>query len=334
MTAKERVKTAVRHQQPDICPWQLGFTQIAHAKMVEYTGDPEFAAKLGNHIVGIEPLQPDAWREVKPGFWRDQFGVVWNRTIDKDIGNPEGLVFPEPTLGGYGWPEPDDPARWQDFGDKVAAASDRFVELAVGFSLFERAWTMRGMPNLLMDMHDHPAFVDELLDAITEFNLGLIHRGVTYPVDAVHFGDDWGQQRGTIMGPKLWRRFIKPRLARMYEAVRAGGKHVSIHSCGDVREVLPDLIEIGLEIFNPFQPEVMDVSEIKREYGSDLTFHGGVSTQHLLPYATPEQVKIQARWLMEEIGRDGGYVIAPAHAIPKDVPAENIAALIEAVQGQ
>ena len=334
MTDKQRVKMALRHEQPDTCPYNIGFTQGAHEKMVEYYGDADFEAKLGNHLVMLDPVPPDAWVEIQPDFWRDQFGVVWNRTIDKDIGNPDGLIFAEPSLADYEWPDPDDPRRWENFGERVAAVEDKFVAMEIGFSLFERAWTMRGMVNLMIDMQEHPGFVDDLLDTITEFNLGLIRRAVQYPIDCVHCGDDWGQQRGMLMGPALWRRFLKPRLARMYEAVRSGGKTVSIHSCGDVYEVFPDLIEIGLEMFNPFQPEVIDVYEAKREYGKDLTFYGGVSTQRLLPYATPEEVKAEAEELMREIGRDGGYIIAPAHSTPKDVPAENLAALIEAVQEQ
>jgi uroporphyrinogen decarboxylase len=153
-------------------------------------------------------------------------------------------------------------------------------------------------------------------------------------VDSVHFGDDWGQQRGMLMGPKLWRRFIKPHLARMYAAAHEGGKYVTIHSCGKVQEVFPDLIEIGLNCFNPFQPEVMDVYEMKRLYGDRLSFNGGVSTQRTLPYGTPEEIKAEARRLMAEVGQGGGYILSPAHAIPGDAKPENMVALIEAVHEQ
>ena len=334
MTCKERVYMALRHEQPDRCPSHLGFTIRAHQKMVAYTGDPNFADKIGNHLSFVRPYPPDAWVEIRPDFWRDQFGVVWNRTIDKDIGNPDGLIFPEPQLGDYQWPDARDPCRWVHLDDEIAAHSDKFILMNIGFSLFERAWTMRGMVNLMMDMYEHPAFVDNLLDTICQFNLGLVEKGCTYDIDAVGFGDDWGQQRGMLMGPKLWRRFIKPRLERMYGAVKAAGKKVYIHCCGNVVEIFPDLIELGVDIFNPFQPEVMDVYEMKRLYGNDISFHGGVSTQQLLPYGTPDHVNAEARRLMRELGRDGGYIIAPAHAIPKDVPAENMVALIEAVQDQ
>lgn len=334
MTPKERVKTAISHRQPDRCPWHLDFTVRAHQRMVEHTGDVDFASRIGCHIAGVDPVAPDAWVEVTRDMWRDQFGVIWNRTIDKDIGNPDGAIFPEPSLGGYVWPDPDDERRWEHFGEAVKAAGERYIVMHVGFSLFERAWTMRGMHRLMLDFIDHPGFVEELLDAIVEFNLGLVRRGTQYQVDGVMFGDDWGQQRGMLMGPHLWRQFIKPRLRRMYEAVHAGGKHVVIHSCGDVKEVFPDLIEIGVDVFNPFQPEVIDVFWAKREYGKDLTFFGGVSTQRLLPYGTPREVREQAHRLMDEVGRNGGYIIAPAHAVPGDVPAENMAALIEAVNEQ
>ncbi len=334
MRPKERVKVAISHKQPDKCPWHFDFTVGAHRKMVEYTHDVDFAAKIGSHIAGVAPVAPDAWVEVANDIWCDEFGVTWNRSIDKDIGNPDGAIFPGPSLGDYVWPDPDDERRWEHFGEAVAADSDRFVVMNIGFSLFERAWTMRGMPNLMADFIDHPSFVDALFDAIVEFNLGLIRRGIEYDVDGVMFGDDWGQQRGMLMGPRLWRRFIRPRLATMYEAVRAAGKHVVIHSCGDVAEVFPDLIEIGVDVFNPFQPEVIDVFRAKREYGRHLSFFGGVSTQQLLPYGTPQEIKCHARRLMDEIGRDGGYIIAPAHAIPGDVPPENMEALIDAVTEQ
>ena len=133
------------------------------------------------------------------------------------------------------------------------------------------------------------------------------------------------------MGPKLWEEFLKPRLARQYGAAKAAGKFVTIHSCGMVQEVFPQLIEIGLDCFNPFQPEVMDPYEMKRLYGDRLSFWGGVSTQKLLPYGTVDEVRAEVRRLIAEVGRDGGYICAPAHGIPGDAKPENIMAMIETV---
>jgi uroporphyrinogen decarboxylase len=208
------------------------------------------------------------------------------------------------------------------------------VQFCIGFSLFERAWTMRGMANVFMDMIEAPEFVDELLDAICDYNVALVRQAVKFNVDAVHFGDDWGSQRGLLMGPKLWERFLKPRLARQYAAAKDAGKFVTIHSCGKVQEVFPQLIGIGLDCFNPFQPEVMDVYEMKRRYGDSLSFWGGISTQRLLPYGTPDEVRAEAKRMMAEVGKNGGYILAPAHSIPGDAKPENVLALIETVNDQ
>jgi len=136
------------------------------------------------------------------------------------------------------------------------------------------------------------------------------------------------------MGPQLWREFIQPRIRQMYQRVKAKGKLVSIHSCGKVDAVFPDLIAAGLDIFNPFQPEVMDVFAMKRQYGDRLSFFGGISTQKTLPFGTVRQVKDEVRRLLDEVGKNGGYIAAPAHAIPADAKPENIAAMIDVLNNQ
>jgi uroporphyrinogen decarboxylase len=187
------------------------------------------------------------------------------------------------------------------------------------------------MENIMLDMMEAPEFVDELLDRITDYNVALVEQAVQYPIDCVHFPDDWGDQRGVMMGPRLWERFLQPRVERLFEAARAGGKFISIHCCGNVQALFPRLIDMGLDLFNPFQPEVMDPYEMKRRFGDRLSFWGGVSTQRLLPYGTPEEVRTEARRLRREVGRGGGYVISPAHQIPGDARPENVMALIETV---
>ena len=333
MTLRERGLAALRHEQPDQTPYNLGFTVPAYARLVQYYGGDAPLHALGNCLAATEAKTPgQAWTEVRPNFWRDEFGVVWNRTIDKDIGNVESYQLSERALGGYTFPDPHDPRRYAHFPQFVRDNGDRVTGCNIGFSLFERAWTLRGMENLLVDMVEAPEFVDELLDAITEYNLGIIQEACRFPIDFCMFGDDWGHQRGVIMGPVKWRRFIKPRLQRMYGAVKSAGRYVIIHSCGKVDELFRDLIEIGLDCFNPFQPEVIDVYAAKREYGRDLAFYGGVSTQRTLPYGTPEDVRREVHRLCKEIGQGGGYICSPAHAVPGDVPVENLLALIEAVQ--
>jgi len=171
------------------------------------------------------------------------------------------------------------------------------------------------------------------LNAIAADNNAQIHEAVKYDVDAVYFGDDWGQQRGLQMGYGLWKKFIFPGLERMYKAVGDAGKYVFIHSCGDVDELFDDLISIGLNCFNPFQPEVMDVDALMIRYRGRLAFWGGLSTQRTLPYGTVEDVRRETRHLIE-MGRGGGYILSPSHSVEGDVGLENILAIIEVVQGQ
>ncbi len=269
---RERVLAALGHRQPDRCPHHISLTQPAREALAAHVGEENLERELDNHFAMADIDPPNAWREVDADIWEDEFGVRWDRTVDKDIGIVTGCVLPEAKLGGYSFPDPDDPARFAALPQFVEQSRDAFVMAGIGFSLFERAWTLRGMENLFLDMIERPDFVEELLDAILDFNLAIIGNAMQFDVDGMRFGDDWGQQHGLLMGAPFWRRFLKPRLARMYGAVKQAGKVVCIHSCGDVTEIFPDLIEIGVDVFNPFQPEVMDVGWMKQTYGDRMTF--------------------------------------------------------------
>lgn len=333
MTNRERVLASLEHEQPDRTPYMIGFTQKALAAMVERYGD-EFLRGIDNCIHGVAARSGPKDHWLNDNTWQDEFGVQWDRSIDRDIGNVCNCVLPKRSIEGLELPDPDAPEKWDGMAASVAGGEGRFVQFGIGFSLFERAWTMRGMTSLFEDMLEAPDFVDALLDAICDYNVALVRRAVEYDIDAVHFGDDWGSQRGLLMGPRLWARFLKPRLARQYAAAKDAGKYVTIHSCGKVQELFDQLIEIGLDCFNPFQPEVMDPYEMKRLYGDRLSFWGGVSTQKLLPYGTPDEVRVEVRRLMSEVGAGGGYICAPAHSIPGDAKPENIMAMIETVNEQ
>jgi uroporphyrinogen decarboxylase len=334
MGNRERVLASLSHRQPEKIPYDILFTQKAHAKMVDFYGDPDFASKLGNCLtwVGCEPA--GSWKEVAPDIWEDQFGVRWDRSIDKDIGNVCNQRVTHETLRDFPFPDPEDPSRYASYEKVLEQREDRFVLVNFGFTLFERAWTLFGMENLLMAMVDDKRFAHELLDRILEFNLAVIDRVCSFDVDAMIFGDDWGMQTGLIMGPGAWHEFIEPRIRKMYGRVRSRGKLVFIHSCGKVDRVFPELIECGVDVFNPFQPEVMDVFEIKERYGSELSFFGGVSIQKTLPYGTVAEVREETERLLEVVGRDGGFIAAPSHSIPADAKPENIAAMIEVLQSQ
>ncbi len=335
MTNRVRVLAALAHRRPDKVPYDIRFTQPAHATMVEYYGDSDFESKLGNCFTWLRPHLPDArFVEVAPNVWADEFGVRWDRHVDKDIGVVcNRLVTPE-NVESFEFPDPSDPRRYESFDRAVAANSSTAVLVSLGFSLFERAWTLAGMENVLMAMVADKRFANTLLDRILEFNLAIIENACTRKVDIFRFGDDWGHQRGVLMGPELWREFIKPRFKEMCRLVKSKGKFVMLHCCGKVDELFGDLIECGLDIFNPFQPEVMNVFEVKRQYGGSLSFYGGISIQRTLPFGTVRQVRDEVRRLIEVVGENGGYIASPSHDIPRDAKPENIAAMIEVLQNQ
>jgi uroporphyrinogen decarboxylase len=332
MTKREVIRTVLSGGRPPYVPWSMGFTKEAKEKLQKHFSCDDVEVPLQNHLVKLGS-DIGFFNDIGNDRVQDVFGVVWDRSVDKDIGNVVGCVLPAPTLDGYEFPDPLDHRFFENIPTQIGRFSDRFRVFQIGFSLYERAWTLRGMENLLMDFHDHPGFAHELFRAIADYNIAQALEALKYDIDAVYFGDDWGQQRGLQMGPRTWREFILPQLRRMYGVVRDSGKFVMIHSCGDVDELFDDLVAAGLNCFNPFQPEVMDVHALLPRYRGRLSFHGGLSTQKTLPFGSPDEVRQATRRLLE-LGSDGGYIFAPAHDVEGDVPLENMLAAIEIVQQQ
>jgi len=334
MNNRERVLATLNHTQPDKIPYHISFTQPARKKMVEYYGDESFEAKLGNCFVSLDTDTSPAEEEIRPNVWKDPFGVEWDRSVDKDIGVVVSTLIDRDNFNDYPFPDPDDQGRYADYERSIDQNPDGFFVVGHGWTLFERAWTLSGMQNFMMALMADREFAEGLLDRITEWNLRVIDNVCRYEIDAIRFGDDWGQQRGLMMGPDLWREYFKSRIYKLYQRVKSHGKFVIQHSCGKVEELFGDLIECGLDVFNPFQPEVTDVYQMKHQHGDRLCFWGGISTQRLLPYGTTDQVKKEVKKMIDVVGERGGYFAAPAHDIPADAKAENIAAMIEVLQNQ
>lgn len=335
MTRKDRVKTALKHKQADIVPYNIELVGPELAKVADYLGIEEacFADYAGNHIEKTGYNVGGGF--VRPNFFKDEFGVVWDRSgPDKDIGIIEQTLLNEPDLTSYKFPEPDIEQIKTKTAKFIGNGRNTFKFGKIGMTYFERAWSLRGMENLLMDFHLNPEFVNELFDNILQYNMKIIDAALQYDVDGFYFGDDYGQQNGLIMSPQTWRAFVRPGLKQMFAKVKEAGKAVALHSCGNISELFGDMIDIGLDIYQTVQPEIYDLSKLKTDYGNDLTFWGAISTQKTLPFVGPNELKDIVKQTINIMGVNGGYIAAPTHKVPQDVPVENIIALIEVLKEQ
>jgi uroporphyrinogen decarboxylase len=354
---RERVLKAIRHEEADFVPYNFHAIPLVYTKLQEHYGlkdSLEVADFIGNHVVKIgsdfnyNPWAGDMQKvsltpsggpvetnlDQAGALHADEFGCVW----DRSSGMPHPVAYPlaegHQLLESYAFPDPYRQGRFEQAGELAARWRGKaFIFAKLGMALFERAWSIRGMAELLMDMVERPEFVDELLDRILyEWNLPIIEQQLAIGVDGFYFADDWGAKTGMIFSPAMWRRFIKPRLATIYQRCRQAGVYVGQHSDGNILEIFPDLIEIGLDIFNPLEPAAMDPPEMKRRFGSQVTFYGGVDVERTLPFGTPEEVRAEVRERAATLGKGGGYILQTSHTILWDVPLENLTAYVEAVR--
>jgi len=202
-----------------------------------------------------------------------------------------------------------------------------------GGSIYEASFAYRGLANLLSDFLLNEEVAEALLDQMAQGTLESSRCLAEAGVDVIIFGDDVATQKGMMMSPAVWRKWLKPRWHAVFQAAREASKdvHLFYHSDGDVQEIIPDLIEIGVTVLNPVQPECMDPAEIKRLYGDRLAFWGTVGTQSTMPFGTAEEVKAVVKERIETVGKGGGLLIAPTHLLEPEVPWENVAAFFEAV---
>ncbi|MFQ5808917.1 MAG: uroporphyrinogen decarboxylase family protein [Armatimonadota bacterium] len=334
MTKKERTKLAIDHQETDIVPYMIDFTPPPRALLAEHYGTEDVEGAIGNHITLLGPpsgkplySHPDRFGDEVT----DDFGVVWH-TSQYDRGLVKEPALKEPSLEGYRFPDPRRPERYAKVPGLVEKNRDNFIGGVCG-DFFERASFMRGQDEFLADLLLHPGFVEELLDGLLECMLGTAETLAELPIDSVFISDDYGHQDRLAMRPEVWRRFIKPRLGKLFGWAKDRGLHTMLHSCGCIEEIIPDLIDIGLDILHPIQPETMDIFALKREYGADITFCGGISTQRLMPAGTPRsEVRAEVLETKRRMAAGGGYILAPAITLQRDTPLENLLALIEAAQ--
>jgi uroporphyrinogen decarboxylase len=331
-TPKERMRRALQRQPVDRIPTQISYTAQMGVKLAAHLGVPlnDLSHRLGNHFLRVDLTHPKRLSEDGKANY-DWWGVGWDTETEGYW--PAHIPLVDSTnLDAFPWPDPTADNLLTGAAQAIAQDGGRhFIAPNFGFALFERAWSLRGFENLLMDLVLNEEFVADLLDRITEIQVTLARRFLALGVDGGYFGDDYGAQKGLIFSPKLWRKLFKPRLARMFAVFREAGLPVILHSDGEIAPILPDLVEIGLTALNPVQPEVLDLAWLKATFGDSLAFYGGVSTQTVLPEGTPAEVKDAVDAAIKILAADGtGLLLAPSHRMMSDIPMANVDAFLEA----
>jgi uroporphyrinogen decarboxylase len=337
MTKRERVHATIARRSMDALPWQFDLTSAVMEKLKAFWGVTDLPRALDDHILFAHLAKPSSVTQPEdPELVRDELGAIWRRGArDRSVGDWGELVehpLKEPSLEGYRFPDGTSPGRWAHVPRVRAENPDLFL-VAGGYGLFENGWGLCGFENYLSYVAGEPAFVEQLTEGLAEFSCAVTRQLTGSGCDAIRFGDDWGFQDHLMIRPEQWRRIFKKYYARIYGTARELGLIVSIHSCGNITEILPDLIDIGVQVVHPLQPEAMDVRRCQREFGRDLTFWGGLGSQSTLPRGTPDDVRAEVRDRIALFGK-GGYIIAPAGAAPAETPVENIVAIVEEARAQ
>ncbi len=333
MNKKDSVIAAICHHETGFVPYTIELVSELQVSVEERLGIARggFSAWVGNCVL---KAGTDTGETIAPGYYRDEYGVVWNRTVDKDIGNIENILIPEPTLDNYTMPATNTELARSRMTALLNAPQDAFKVFKIGSVLYERAWFLRGFENLLTDFYTEPAFVHKLMDAITERYIPEIEAAMECGADGLYLGDDYGSQLGLVMSPDTWRTFIKPYLARLMAPALSRSKPVMLHSCGNITQIMPDLIDMGLSVYQTVQPEVYNLKQLKAEFGAHMCFFGAIGTQSTLPHETPEKVRKVVLETCRIMGQNGGYICGPTHKVTADTPPENIIAMAEVLINQ
>ena len=339
MTPREIVIAQIDHQETPTIPYTLGFEGGTDKLLDEYFGSEDWRGRIVNAIEGVG-FQATTLRHPVEGqegiYDTDAFGTMWR--VDRPPFHLETPGMPEPDFDKHPFPSHEPflaqaaEAKAEAFKTLEENPPDSYRTIYMGWGLFEQLWGIRGFNNAMMDVAINEEFVEELLDKLMDLYVECIEFWADLPADAILFGDDWGEQRGVIVGAERWRKLFKPRYAKIYEATHASGKKVMSHCCGSVADIMDDIIEIGMDVLESVQPEAagMNPYELKKRYGKNIAYWGCLGSQSTIPFGTPDEIKAEVAKLSKEMGVGGGFILAPAKSLQPGTPVENCVATFEA----
>jgi len=377
MTPRERVLSAINHEQPDRVPLGIGVNNATGIKMKPYQGikkiagilapdnyiydwpelgtaeiDEQTMQRLGSDVRGVLDIEPekvlkrnrerephsdcfDSWgsgqMEITPGEWFPGIHPLADASKIEDLDAYQG------------WPDMSDPSRIAHVREsaKRLADEDRYAIMATPWLLFpfERAHAMQGMETFLLNMAMNPDFAKALMERIADYCKQLMGRFLNElgdNVDIIKIGDDLGTQNSLMMSPKMYRDMLKPIHADFISFIKSRTRaKVLFHSCGDVAPLIGDFIDIGVDILNPIQTStgsISDLPRLKKQFGKNIVFCGGIDSHRILPFGTVAQVREEVRRVIQALGPGGGYMVGAVHTVMNDVPPENVLAMVDAVE--
>ena len=270
------------------------------------------------------------------GFYVDPWGMVFNpeATSYFNYGHPLKDVADDPeVLANFHAPVLDDLDMQFKYAmvDKEEHSGSSLVVVSGYNGIWEKTYDMMEIENFMMTLMEEPEIIHQLFDIVTDYKVEIAKATVARGFKLGHHGDDLGTQVSTFFSEAVFVEFLKPRLKKIFDVYHAAGIPVQMHSCGRITPFIPHLIDIGLDVLEPVQP-VMDHEFLKREYGKDLIFYGGVDTQKLLAFGTPEEVYEGSLKTFDTLGKGGGYIAGPAQEIMDNVPPANVDALVKAIR--
>ncbi|OXU15427.1 uroporphyrinogen decarboxylase family protein [Sedimentisphaera salicampi] len=334
----------------NLCPSKIEEFQRKHPEAESYQDyfefpyrivvDPGFGWAFENN--GLLPERNVDWNEFYPeGFSHRVDFDIWGVAHEENPNSMHMTQMHHPMqdfdsveqIENYPWPDFTG-VDFEQFADSCRNIRSRGLAVFVWMecTIWETAWYIRGMDNLMLDMTMGDPKASRLLDIITEKACYRAEKFAAMDSDILGLGDDIGMQNTTIMSPEMYRQWLQPRLKKVIDAAKSVNPDIliSYHSCGKATGLIPELIEAGIDILNPVQPECMDFEKVHADFGDKISFNGTIGTQQLMPFGTPQEVKDQVKKNLDIAGQKGGLFCCPSHVIEPEVPWENIEAYVEA----
>lgn len=355
MNHRERVLIALNHEVPDRCPMQISFTPEFAARLqkdLSIKGFGEHNPHGGGNTYDLERILDEDMLLTSVGWansyyqdgdrYTDEWGIQWesvpyNTRFGKGryteiTGHP---LSDDEAIERYVPPDPDREELYAEASRVVHDFGDEYWIVGVTVTtIFECAWALRGYERLMTDFVLNPEIAQRILEIPFHYHLSAAKRLVEVGVDMIWIGDDMGGQNSMLMSPEHWRKFFKPRLAEFIGTLKEMNSSLKIayHSDGYIYPIIPELIEIGLDVLNPVQPASMDPEKLKKDFGNRLSFWGTVDEQYTLPFGTEDDVRNEIIARLKTIGKNGGLIIGPTHHVQLDTPLENFWAMVKTIQ--